>query len=160
MYMSIALYIVVPFVSLTQVSPCDGTVLHFGKVTNGLMEQVKGITYSLGDFVGPGISVDSGLKDPITGQSVQSKCMHFITIYLAPGDYHHFHSPAQWTGTLLRHFPGQLLSVAPWVARLFRGLFSVNERVVLSGVWEYGSFTFTAVGAFSVGSINMEVDKV
>ena len=55
---------------------------------------------------------------------------------------------------------GQLLSVAPWVARLFRGLFSVNERVVLSGVWEYGSFTFTAVGAFSVGSINMEVDKV
>ena len=86
-------------------SPCDGTVLHYGKVTNGLMEQVKGITYSLGDFLGPGMS-ESGQRDPITGQSVQSKCIHFITIYLAPGDYHHFHSPAQWTGTLLRHFPG------------------------------------------------------
>ena len=57
-------------------------------------------------------------------------------------------------------YTGQLLSVAPWVARLFRGLFSVNERVVLSGQWEYGSFTFTAVGAFSVGSIDMKVDKV
>lgn len=228
-------------VTLVQVSPCDGTVLHYGKVTNGLMEQVKGITYSLGEFLGPGISVENSQRDPITGQNVQSKCIHFITIYLAPGDYHHFHSPAQWTGTLLRHFPGthythvcvcacvwvwgvggrcvcewmwwvggclygcciassvmcydfnaqyigplwntavctqdccvtvvtmhvhiplytgQLLSVAPWVARLFRGLFSVNERVVLSGQWEYGSFTFTAVGAFSVGSIDMKVDKV
>ena len=61
---------------------------------------------------------------------------------------------------LMPPYTGQLLSVAPWVARLFRGLFSVNERVVLSGQWEYGSFTFTAVGAFSVGSIDMKVDKV
>lgn len=64
------------------------------------------------------------------------------------------------THVLIPLYVGQLLSVAPWVARLFRGLFSVNERVVLSGEWEYGSFTFTAVGAFSVGSIDMKVDKV
>ena len=31
---------------------------------------------------------------------------HCIT-YLAPGDYHRFHSPADWTVCARRHFPGK-----------------------------------------------------
>lgn len=34
-------------------SPCDGRILHFGKVENSLLEQVKGVTYSLKTFLGP-----------------------------------------------------------------------------------------------------------
>lgn len=38
---------------LTQTSPADGRVLHLGKVQDSILEQVKGITYSLHEFLGP-----------------------------------------------------------------------------------------------------------
>ena len=50
--------------------------------------------------------------------------------------------------------------MAPWAARKMPGLFTLNERAVLSGSWEHGFFSFTAVGAYNVGSIRLEVDKV
>ena len=37
---------------LLQTSPADGRILHLGKVDNGLLEQVKGVTYSLSMFLG------------------------------------------------------------------------------------------------------------
>jgi len=33
--------------------PSDGKVLNFGRVSAGVLEQVKGITYSLKGFLGP-----------------------------------------------------------------------------------------------------------
>ena len=36
-----------------QVCPSDGRVLHFDQARNGLVEQVKGISYSLQDLIGP-----------------------------------------------------------------------------------------------------------
>jgi phosphatidylserine decarboxylase len=38
---------------LMQTSPADGRVLHLGKVQDSILEQVKGITYSLHEFLGP-----------------------------------------------------------------------------------------------------------
>ena len=32
--------------------------------------------------------------------------LYHLTIYLAPGDYHGFHSPTSWTAHTRRHFPG------------------------------------------------------
>ena len=32
--------------------------------------------------------------------------LHHCIIYLAPGDYHRFHSPTTWTVEHRRHFPG------------------------------------------------------
>lgn len=57
-------------------------------------------------------------------------------------------------------FSGELLTVAPWAARTMPGLFALNERAVLSGYWEHGFFSYTAVGAYNVGSIRLTVDKV
>ena len=57
-------------------------------------------------------------------------------------------------------FLGELLTVAPWAAASMPGLFTLNERVVMTGHWKYGFFGFAAVGAFNVGSVQITVDKV
>ena len=55
---------------------------------------------------------------------------------------------------------GELLSVNPGIARWIQGLFNLNERVVYTGQWEHGFFSYTAVGATNVGSIKIYCDKV
>lgn len=142
-------------------SPADGKILHFGRVRNSEVEQVKGITYSLENFLGPQTSQN---KDPSSSfqdrllSSPDSELFHLV-VYLAPGDYHCFHSPTDWKVELRRHFPGSLMSVNPGVARWVKELFCLNERVVLSGQWEHGFFSLTAVGATNVGSIRVYFDQ-
>ena len=132
------------------VSPCDGKVLHWGAVdlTAGVVEQVKGVTYSLHHFLGPG----SGVA-PAPGHKLYQS-----VLYLAPGDYHCFHAPADWTISSRRHFPGELLSVSPGVVRRVPSLFCLNERVSYLGTWAHGFFSMTAVGATNVGSVKVGLD--
>lgn len=47
------LYVCVFFFFSSQISPADGKILHFGRVRNCEVEQVKGVTYSLETFLGP-----------------------------------------------------------------------------------------------------------
>jgi phosphatidylserine decarboxylase len=65
--------------------------------------------------------------------------------------YYHYTS-------ISRHFPGELLSVKPYMATGFPGLFHVNERVAWLGKWRHGFFSLTAVGATNVGSIHAAFD--
>lgn len=130
------------------VSPCDGRVLHYGPVDSDThLEQVKGVTYSIEAFLGPkwrhekGESYNEALKQRKDGTAL----FHCI-IYLAPGDYHRFHSPASWNPIIRRHFHGELLSVSPKIAKWMPGLFCLNERAAYIGEWEHGFFSFTAVG--------------
>lgn len=85
--------------------------------------------------------------------------LHYAVIYLAPGDYHHFHSPAAWVAEKRRHFAGELYSVSPYLQRTLPGLFTLNERVVLLGRWRWGFFSMTTVGATNVGSIRINFDR-
>lgn len=156
------------------VSPVDARVLNFGQVHSDTLEQVKGIDYSLFAFFGKKyeelerLVVEGDILHPPT------KLYHCI-FYLAPGDYHGFHSPADWTIQLRRHFPGMkkafsismlivqkgyLFPVAPISTNYVHGLFSLNERVVLFGKWKYGFFSYTPVGATNVGSILLNFDHV
>ena len=129
------------------VSPCDGRVLHWGQVeAGGRVEQVKGISYSLDHFLGGDLPTD------------KEKRLYQCVLYLAPGDYHGFHSPADWRVTTRRHFPGELLSVSPAVVQRIKSLFCLNERVAYIGEWEHGFFSMTAVGATNVGSVKVEMD--
>ena len=50
--------------------------------------------------------------------------------------------------------------MAPWVIRKVPNLFALSERVLLGGYWEHGFFSLTAVGAYNVGSIEIDMDKV
>lgn len=64
-----------------------------------------------------------------------------------------------WKPITRRHFHGELLSVNPKIAKLVPGLFCINERVVYTGEWEHGFFSYTAVGATNVGSVQVYMDK-
>ena len=85
--------------------------------------------------------------------------LYYIVVYLAPGDYHRFHSPTSWVAEKRRHFAGELYSVSPYLQRTLPGLFTLNERVVLLGRWRWGFFSFTPVGATNVGSIKINFDR-
>ncbi|AWU76715.1 phosphatidylserine decarboxylase [Pichia kudriavzevii] len=85
--------------------------------------------------------------------------LFYTVIYLAPGDYHRFHSPVTWVSTIRRHFVGELYSVAPYFQNTLNNLFVLNERVALLGYWKHGFFSMTPVGATNVGSIKLNFDK-
>ncbi|XP_062360708.1 phosphatidylserine decarboxylase proenzyme, mitochondrial isoform X3 [Cinclus cinclus] len=95
------------------ISPSDGKILNFGQVKNCEVEQVKGVTYSLESFLGPRISTEEmHFSQAPTGNSFQQQLvtkegneLYHCVIYLAPGDYHCFHSPTDWTVSHRRHFP-------------------------------------------------------
>ncbi|XP_017882578.1 phosphatidylserine decarboxylase proenzyme, mitochondrial [Ceratina calcarata] len=154
--------------STSIVSPCDGKVVYFGPVTSCSVQQVKGVNYNLRHFLGDistsyldnlkltkedEVYIKSLLKNPVLNQLYQ------LTIYLAPGDYHRFHSPTDWEIEFRRHFQGKLLSVNPKVARYLPDLFSLNEHVVYIGKWAGGFMAYAAVGATNVGSIRVYCDK-
>ncbi|KAJ2941809.1 hypothetical protein O0L34_g15798 [Tuta absoluta] len=143
------------------VSPCDGVVLNCGPVISERIEQVKGVTYSLEEFLGDNTWCKTNTKNSEYYDSLlkdKKNILHQCIIYLAPGDYHRFHSPCEWTSTFRRHFAGKLLSVNPWMAKLIPGLFTMNERAVYIGEWKHGFFSMTAVGATNVGSIEVYKD--
>ncbi|XP_012586490.1 PREDICTED: phosphatidylserine decarboxylase proenzyme isoform X2 [Condylura cristata] len=146
------------------ISPSDGKILNFGQVKNSEVEQVKGVTYSLESFLGPRASSEDLPIPPATSFRNQlvtreGNELYHCVIYLAPGDYHCFHSPTDWTVSHRRHFPGSLMSVNPGMARWIKELFCHNERVVLTGDWKHGFFSLTAVGATNVGSIRIYFDQ-
>uniref|UniRef100_A0A452GPN0 Phosphatidylserine decarboxylase proenzyme, mitochondrial n=1 Tax=Gopherus agassizii TaxID=38772 RepID=A0A452GPN0_9SAUR len=149
------------------ISPSDGKILNFGQVKNCEVEQVKGVTYSLESFLGPCTSTeDMQFSQTSSCNSFQNQLvtkegneLYHCVIYLAPGDYHCFHSPTDWRVSHRRHFPGSLMSVNPGVARWIKELFCHNERVVLTGDWKHGFFSLTAVGATNVGSIRVYFDR-
>ncbi|RMY79325.1 hypothetical protein D0863_00111 [Hortaea werneckii] len=92
-------------------------------------------------------------------QQERPTALYYCVVYLAPGDYHRFHSPVSWVVESRRHFAGELYSVSPYLVRTLPGLFTLNERVVLLGRWKYGFFSYTPVGATNVGSIVINFDK-
>ena len=85
--------------------------------------------------------------------------LYYAVVYLAPGDYHRFHSPTNWVVERRRHFAGELYSVSPYLQRTLPGLFTLNERVVLLGRWRHGFFSLIPVGATNVGSIRVNFDR-
>lgn len=140
------------------------------KVSDEQFADVNGIPYSLDDFIGrrsqtrsiegdasvpshsPSSALDVGLRVALGNKESPTKenKLFFAVVYLAPGDYHRFHSPTAWVVERRRHFSGELFSVSPFVAQRVQDLFVLNERVALLGRWRYGFFSMIPVGALYV----------
>ncbi|KAG6909087.1 hypothetical protein DXG01_002068 [Tephrocybe rancida] len=105
-------------------------------------------------------SVDIDKRRSASGKTVKpGNALFFSVIYLAPGDYHRFHSPTAWVVEKRRHFVGELYSVSPYMAKRLENLFVLNERVALLGRWKHGFFSMVPVGATNVGSIILNFDQ-
>ncbi len=137
------------------VSPVDGRIPEHGKIESDRLMQVKGWEYRLSDL----------LEDQ--GQVQRFRDGYFITIYLAPKDYHHIHAPVDGEIAECYYIPGTLWPVNEQTVRKIDRLFCVNERVatILSGV-NCGSgdnpscsVGLVAVGATNVGSIALTYDS-
>ena len=98
-----------------------------------VIDKIKNTSYSVNALLG-----DREAK-------YNSKELFYAVIYLAPGDYHRFHSPTMWKISTLRHFAGEMLSVYPKLVSLIPNIFVLNERIALLGEWRHGFFAFVPV---------------
>jgi phosphatidylserine decarboxylase len=127
------------------VSPSDSRVQSLGRVPSDLkLEQIKGRTYTLADLLG----------DP--GEASTFAHGVHATLYLSPSMYHRVHVPVDGRITGWRYLPGRLYPVNAMAVRHVEGLFTVNERVVVTiDGDDVGKVAVVLVGATNVGRITL-----
>ena len=123
-------------------SPVDGTVSQVGSISFDHLFQAKNHCYSVEDLLG---------GDPLLAKLFRGG--RFVTIYLAPNDYHRVHMPIDGNLMKMIHVPGRLFSVAPWSVRAVPRLFARNERVVCLFSTPAGPLAMVLVGAINVAAI-------
>ncbi len=123
--------------------PCDGTVAAVGTATGGHLIQAKGKGYDLARLV-----VDRELASRLEGGS-------YVTIYLAPRDYHRVHCPVDADLCGYDYVPGTLFPVNPFFSKHIENLMTVNERIVLPLSGAIGAMAVVMVGAAGVGNITL-----
>lgn len=129
------------------VSPVDGAFAVCGHVEDGPLVQAKGKTFSL----------DALLAEP--GATETFRKGSYMTIYLAPRDYHRIHSPADGQITGFSYVPGDLFPVNPAGVAHVDALFATNERVSTHLETEtFGRVEVVKVGATNVGHIKLAYD--
>ena len=84
----------------------------------------------------------------------------YCVIYLAPQNYHRYHSPTFFTANYRRHIAGWLELVRPSYLDKHKDVLTENERVSLLGEWSHGFFAMSFIGAMGVGSIKLNFDDV
>jgi phosphatidylserine decarboxylase len=127
------------------VAPCDGRLHSSGPVAaDGLIEQVKGRTYSLEALLGSSEDAQR-FRGGVTA-----------TLYLSPAMYHRVHAPMAAEVKAWRYVPGRLYPVNGMGVRHVDGLFAKNERVVvLLDSDEVGPVAVVLVGAANVGRMSL-----
>ena len=123
------------------ISPCDGTVSQLGRITESRLIQAKGMDFSAADLLGSSEWAEY-FHDG-----------HFITIYLAPYDYHRVHTPIAGRPTAEHRIPGRLFSVSARTSRAVPNLFARNERMAVLLETEHGPVAVVMVAAMLVAGI-------
>ena len=93
------------------ICPADSKVLKIAEITQDQCSIIKGASYSLGELI-------EGKKISYTKEQVQKlkkNCqnkLYQVIFYLAPGDYHRFHTPTEFSVEQTRAIEGALYSVS------------------------------------------------
>ena len=120
-------------------SPADGQVAALGPVTRGTLIQSKRHSYSLPKLLGEAAQDFEGGS--------------FITVYLAPHNYHRVHMPCDAELQRTLYIPGELFSVNHHTAADLPDLFANNERLVCRFQTAQGQMALVMVGAMLVAGI-------
>jgi phosphatidylserine decarboxylase len=123
-------------------SPVDGRISALGTSTQGRLLQAKGRDYTLSAL----LAGNESLCAQLAGGP-------YMTIYLAPFNYHRIHMALAGTLSGAWYVPGRLFSVNDATARHVPGLFARNERVILQFDSQAGPHALVMVGALFVGSM-------
>ena len=121
-------------------SPADGLVSASGHLQAGQLIQAKGIHYPLDALAGAQIS------DEFNNGS-------YLTVYLAPHDYHRVHFPCHGQLLSSHYIPGDLYSVNAATTEHIDGLFTRNERLVFRLSTAQGDMVMVMVGAMIVAGM-------
>lgn len=135
-----------PIHSSSIVSPADGKLTQCGLFDpiSPRLTQVKNMTYSLSKLIGPGWNLD------------RYRHGGYATIYLAPHNYHRFHSPVSGNVSRILHIPGTLWPVNTWSEYNLQGVFVRNERMIVEIETRESSILCVMVGATNVGRITLD----
>jgi len=125
-------------------SPVDGRVYGLGRIEAGSLLQAKGIRSSVAELLGGDAALAARFHEGA-----------YLTLYLAPRDYHRIHMCAAGRPLGTRHVPGRLFAVRPSAMRCIPNLLARNERCITHFQGEAGTFAQVLVGALIVGRIEL-----
>jgi len=131
-----------PLANSPLISPADGAISQLGALESGRIMQAKGQHFSARELLGC--------------DEQQAQVYHqgqFITIYLAPRDYHRVHMPCDGKLLSTTYIPGRLFSVNSVTAERVPRLFARNERLVCHFDTPHGPMAAVLVGAMIVAGI-------
>lgn len=130
-----------PAAQETVVSPCDGTISQVGAIDSGRIIQAKGRTFTAAEL----LTRRSWAEPFVDGR--------FITLYLAPHDYHRVHMPLAGELVGEARVPGKLFSVSSATSAVVDRLYARNERMVALFETGFGPVAVVMVAAMLVAGI-------
>ncbi len=126
-------------------SPVDGRIIASGPITEGLAIQAKGLPYRITELL---------KHDP---EARRFEGGHFLTIYLAPKDYHRIHVPIRGRVTAAGRVEGELWPVNDASTGNVPRLYERNRRATWvatgTGADEGLEVAAVLVGATHVGGV-------
>jgi phosphatidylserine decarboxylase len=124
------------------ISPGDGRLTAFTNINLNKLVQIKGITYSLYDFI---------KNDTVANTYNNGTC---LILRLCPTDYHRFHFLDNGFCETSKSIKGHYYSVNPIALKKVKNLFCENKREwSLFHSENFGDVLYVEVGATCVGSI-------
>jgi phosphatidylserine decarboxylase len=124
------------------VSPADGTLGQFGRIEAGTLLQAKGRSYTLPAL----LAEQPELIESFAGGS-------YLTVYLAPHNYHRVHAPIAGVPDRARYIPGRRFSVNERTVNSVDSVYCRNERVAVWLSTPIGYTVIVLVGALNVASL-------
>jgi phosphatidylserine decarboxylase len=129
-------------------SPVDGALISMGRVEDGTLLQAKGLPYRLRELMD---------GDPLTPGLLGG---HYLTLYLAPRDYHRIHVPLGGVCLAVGRIEGELWPVNEASTAFTPGLYVRNRRAYWiargSGPCEGLTVAAVMIAATHVGGVPLD----
>lgn len=124
------------------ICPADGYLSELGSLHNNALLQAKKQKYTLHDLLAQQNDRIEMFRNGL-----------YLTVYLAPRNYHRVHLPIDGRLSQIVYVPGALFSVNFNSANTIPNLFARNERLILYFETNLGTMAVILVGAMIVGDI-------